>query len=66
MSAMTWPARIALALAVLAAAGCATAPSYGPPARSDPARVRCLTDPLTDASGSPIRPLFYLFCIQSS
>lgn len=54
----TW--RLAVVLAVLAVAGCASSP----PSRSDnPQRsqAQCLVDPREGST----RPLFFLFCIQN-
>ena len=60
MPRVTWTRRL-LALALLAAvAGCA---SYSPPPSraSAPPRTRCLNDP----NESGLRPLFFLFCVES-
>jgi hypothetical protein len=49
-------------LVLVALAGCATAPSSPPPRGSQPPRVRCLTDP-NERGG--MRPLIFLFCVES-
>lgn len=57
---MTRARRLLLALALVAIAGCATAPE--PPARqSQSPRTRCLSDPAETGT----RPLFFLFCIET-
>jgi hypothetical protein len=48
-------------LALVALTGCATAPSSPPPRGSQPPRARCLADP----NEGGLRPLFFLFCVES-
>jgi hypothetical protein len=61
MCAMIVSGRLALLLAFGIIAGCA---SYSPPApaASTPPRTRCLSNP-ADSGG--LRPLFFLFCVES-
>jgi hypothetical protein len=54
---------IALLLALVTLAGCATAGSSGRSGGSAQ-RVRCLTDPGREATATT-RPLFFLFCVES-
>jgi hypothetical protein len=53
---------IALLVALLTLAGCATGSSSGQSGSSP--RVRCLSDPGRDAAATS-RPLFFLFCVES-
>ena len=57
---------ILLAAGAPALAGCASSggasAASGESARSDPSRVRCLSDPRGD---STTRPMFFLFCVES-
>jgi len=55
---------IALLIALVTVAGCATAPSSGRSASGSAPRVRCLTDPARDDRATS-RPLFFLFCVES-
>jgi hypothetical protein len=48
-------------LVLVALAGCATAPSSPPPRGIQAPRARCLADPNEGA----LRPLIFLFCIES-
>ena len=50
-----------LLLAVAVLAGCATTNPPSPAAPRESPRVRCLADPTETA----MRPLFFLFCMQS-
>ena len=61
MSAMTLPPRLLLLVLVTLLTGCA---SYTPPPpqASTPPRTRCLANP-QEAGG--LRPLFFLFCVES-
>jgi hypothetical protein len=57
---MTWGRRLLVLVALAAVAGCATA--YEPsPRQSQPPRARCLADP-TDTT---MRPLLFLFCVET-
>ncbi|HEY7518539.1 MAG TPA: hypothetical protein VIE36_09635 [Methylomirabilota bacterium] len=52
---------LALALAVLALAGCASGQPSASASSSNPPRARCLVDP--NEGGT--RPLIYFLCIES-
>jgi hypothetical protein len=59
MRRVTWTRRLLVIALLAAVAGCA---SYQPPPRaSTPPRTRCLSDP----NETGLRPLIFLFCMES-
>ena len=52
---------LVLAIAALALCGCASGQSNPPPTATTSPRARCLVDP----NESGMRPLVFLFCIES-
>ncbi len=52
---------VALALVLL---GCAGPAGSSPPSSGVP-RARCLGDSSREAASDPMRPLFFLFCVES-
>ncbi len=62
MSAMTLPRRLLLLALVTLVTGCASSYTPPPPQASTPPRTRCLANP-QEAGG--LRPLFFLFCVES-
>jgi hypothetical protein len=60
MPRVTWTRRLLVIALLAAVAGCA---SYQPPPprASTPPRTRCLSDP----NETGLRPLFFLFCMES-
>jgi len=60
MPRVTWTRRLLIVLVVAAVAGCATG-SQPAPRQSSAPRARCLSDP----NESGMRPLFFLFCVES-
>jgi hypothetical protein len=52
---------LVLAIAALALYGCASSQSSPPPTATTSPRTRCLVDP----NESGMRPLVFLFCIES-
>jgi len=57
---VTWLRRL-LVLLLLAAAGCASSAPTAPPPRTPPPRARCLSNP----NETDLRPLIFLFCVES-
>lgn len=57
---MTWPAVLALVLALGWLAGCGTV-APPPPRASESPRARCLANP--EETGT--RPLFFFFCVEA-
>ena len=63
MPRVTWPRRLILLVVLVAAlTGCASSGQSPPPRQSSAPRTRCLSDP--NESGG-MRPLFFLFCVES-
>jgi hypothetical protein len=58
---MTPLSRLLVVLIALLVAGCATGASSAPPRGSQAPRVRCLADP----NETGMRPLLFLFCVES-
>lgn len=52
---------LALALVLLGCAG----PTGSGASSSETPRARCLGDSRREASADPMRPLFFLFCVES-
>jgi hypothetical protein len=61
MPRVTWPRRLLLLLVLAAVAGCASASPPPPPRQSTVPRTRCLGNP----NETDLRPLFFLFCVES-
>jgi hypothetical protein len=59
---VTWTRRLLLLVLLAAVAGCASTSSQPPPRQSTAPRTRCLSDP-NETGG--MRPLFFLFCVES-
>ncbi|HEU5193930.1 MAG TPA: hypothetical protein VFW70_04245 [Methylomirabilota bacterium] len=58
---MTWLRRLLVVVLLAAIAGCATSSSSPPPRQSSTPRTRCLANP----NETDLRPLFFLFCVES-
>jgi len=61
MPRVTWPRRLLLLVLLAAVAGCASGSAPPPPRASTPPRTRCLSDP----NETSLRPMFFLFCVES-
>jgi len=61
MSAMISRPRLALVLLVCVLAGCSSSYSPPPPTASAPPRTRCLSNP----QDTTLRPMIFLFCVES-
>jgi len=58
---VTWARRLLLLALLVAVAGCASGYQSPPARQSTPPRTRCLSDP----NETSLRPLFFLFCVES-
>jgi hypothetical protein len=58
---VTWARRLLILVLLAAVAGCASGYQPPPPRQSTAPRTRCLSDP----NETSLRPLFFLFCVES-
>ena len=61
MPRVTWARRLLLLILLAAVTGCASSAPSTPPRASSPPRTRCLGNP----NETDLRPLFFLFCVES-